>query len=211
MAFYYHWMIYLFEPHALHASSYLLKSRATYLFPDMKIFWWGGGGLIPVIRFRGLKAALQWHSVLSVVILCFDVNLCRNRRQHKENNFIWGSLYLGSWGFPSPPLPWSMNREPLPLSVNVSLFHREKVQLSIFTCAPKKLHLPIPVYSYLLYHISSYILSIFTLKAPYCIYIIPDFFFYCECFFVLHPDLFGSLLVAHVECLCWANRMLCLH
>lgn len=52
-------MIYLFEPHALHASSYLLKSRATYLFPDMKIFWWGGGGLIPVIRFRGLKAALQ--------------------------------------------------------------------------------------------------------------------------------------------------------
>lgn len=29
-------MIYLFKPHALHASSYLLKSRATYLFPDMK-------------------------------------------------------------------------------------------------------------------------------------------------------------------------------
>lgn len=186
MAFYYHWMIYLFEPHALHASSYLLKSRATYLFPDMKIFWWGGG-LIPVIRFRGLKAALQWHSVLSVVILCFDVNLCRNRRQHKENNFIWGSLYLGSWGFPSPPLPWSMNREPLPLSVNVSLFHREKVQLSIFTCAPKKLHLPIPVYSYLLYHISSYILSIFTLKAPYCIYIIPDFFFLLWMFFCAAP------------------------
>lgn len=146
-----------------------------------------GGGLIPVIRFRGLKAALQWHSVLSVVILCFDVNLCRNRRQHKENNFIWGSLYLGSWGFPSPPLPWSMNREPLPLSVNVSLFHREKVQLSIFTCAPKKLHLPIPVYSYLLYHISSYILSIFTLKAPYCIYIIPDFFFLLWMFFCAAP------------------------
>lgn len=29
-------MIYLFKPHALHASSYLLKSHATYLFPVMK-------------------------------------------------------------------------------------------------------------------------------------------------------------------------------
>lgn len=37
-------MIYLFNPHALHASSYLLKSRATYLFPDMKIFGVGGDG-----------------------------------------------------------------------------------------------------------------------------------------------------------------------
>lgn len=37
-------MIYLFKPHALHASSYLLKSRATYLFPDMKIFGGGAGG-----------------------------------------------------------------------------------------------------------------------------------------------------------------------
>lgn len=28
--------------------------------------------------------------------LRFDVNLCRNRRQHEENDIIWGSLYSGS-------------------------------------------------------------------------------------------------------------------
>lgn len=36
--------------------------------------------------------------------LPFDVTLCRNRRQHKENNIIWGSLGLGSRGRRSIPL-----------------------------------------------------------------------------------------------------------
>lgn len=207
-------MIYLFNLHALHASSYLLKSRATYLFPDMRNLWvvGGGWGLIPVIRFRGLKAALQWHSVLSVVILCFDVNLCRNRRQHKENNFIWGSLYLGSGGFPSPLLPWSMNREPLPpVCQRFSFSQRKGTALHFHLCTQET---PFTHSCILLSTVSHQFLYpiYFHLKSTVLyIYYTRFFFFYCECFFVLHPDLFGSLLVAHVECLCWANRMLCLH
>lgn len=44
-------MIYLFKPHALHATSYLLKSRATYLFPVMK--HWGAS--VPVYGSEGGK------------------------------------------------------------------------------------------------------------------------------------------------------------
>lgn len=157
-------MIYLFKPHALHASSYLLKSRATYLFPDMK-HW---GNTDTCLQFRWWKAALQWHLVLCVVLyssmwLCVEI-------LHKENSIIGGSLCLGNWGFLYPPLLWSVNREPLFPRLSRFSFHREKVQLSIFTCAPRNssshpcilfiYHISVPI-SYLHFHLKSTVLYIY--------------------------------------------------
>lgn len=125
-----------------------------------------------------------------------EIEDCTRRTISLEAASVWGVR-----GFSKTPR--SVNREPFihappphSLVCHVSLCTEKKVQLSIFTCAPRN-HPPVPVYSYLS-HISPHILfSIFTLKAPYCIYImiIPDFFFTVNVF-VLHPILFGSLLVA---------------
>lgn len=103
--------------------------------------------------------------------LPFDVNLCRNRRLHEENNIIWGSLCLGSRGSFNPLLPWSVNREPLspppplpPLpSPSVTfLFSQEKKSTALhFHLCTQKFIFPIPVYSYLS-HISPHILSPFS-------------------------------------------------
>lgn len=74
-------MIYLFKPHVLHASSYLLKSCATYLFPVMKNW----GAPIPVYGSEGEDAPL-----LTSCPLCgappSNANLCKNMRLHQENN-----------------------------------------------------------------------------------------------------------------------------
>lgn len=96
--------------------------------------------------------------------LPFDVNLCRNRRLHEENNIIWGSLCLGRWGFYflffNPLLPGSVNREQLSPVCHISLLNREKVQLSVFTCAPRNSSShPCILY---LSHISPHILSPFS-------------------------------------------------
>lgn len=130
------------------------------------------GYTIPVYGSEGRKAALQRHLVLCVVLLPFDVNLCRNRRLHEENNIIWGSLCLGEsgerGGWFNPLLPLSENREPLsppPLPPHPRLSHfsknTEKKYSSPFSPVHPKTHLPIPVYSYLS-HISPHILSPFS-------------------------------------------------
>lgn len=152
------------------------------------------GSTIPVYGSEGRKAALQRHLVLCVVLLPFDVNLCRNRRLHEENNIIWGSLCLGESGERGggltlfSPYQKTGNHYPPPLPPHPRLSHfskhREKVQLSIFTCAPRNssshpcILLPIT-------YQPPYPISIFTLKSTVLyiyIMIIPDFFFYCECF-----------------------------
>lgn len=91
----------LFKPHALHASSYLLKSRATYLFPDMKN--WGETDTLSTIQ--RVESSPPMTSCSLCGALPFDVNLCRNRKQHEENNIIRGSLCLGSRGFFQPSSP----------------------------------------------------------------------------------------------------------
>lgn len=168
----------------------------------------GGGGVHTSLRVRGWKAALQWHLVLRVVLLPFDVTLCRNRRWHKENDIVRASPQFRESGEEVPPSPllfsphrWTgrwrpPHSTPSPIMI---LFTEKKVQLSIFTCAPRNSSSRSRI---LLSHQFAYPIH-FTLKAPYCIYImiIPDLFFFCFVFFtvdvfVLHPILFGSLLVA---------------
>lgn len=151
-------MIYLFKPHALHASSYLLKSHATLFISCHKI--------TGVHRFPPSVQRVEISPLMTSCSPCgawpFDVNLCRNRRLHGENNFIWGSLCLGSQVFlpPLPPPPhlpspdqWGGNHYPTtPLSspsllflLSCFSFHREgkkqnknkQTQLSIFTHAPR--------------------------------------------------------------------------
>lgn len=92
----------------------------------------GGGGLIPVIRFRGLKAALQWHSVLSVVILCLmwicvEIEDSTRRTISFEAASIWGVE-----GFPALPSPdqWTGNRCPC---LSAFLFFTEKKYSSPFS------------------------------------------------------------------------------
>lgn len=141
--------------------------------PHIYFLTWKTGGKkqIHCLRFRGSKPTLHWHLVLCVVLYLFDVNLCRTRRQHEENHSIWGSLCLGSRGggggsvgggkgagFTHPLLPWSVNREPLPLLpptpplpplvCHVSLF-TEKKYSSPFSPVHPETHQPVPVYSYL--------------------------------------------------------------
>lgn len=87
----------LFKPHALHASSYLLKSRATYLFPDMKN--WGETDTLSTIQ--RVESSPPMTSCSLCGALPFDVNLCRNRKQHEENNIIRGSLFGESGVFPT--------------------------------------------------------------------------------------------------------------
>lgn len=130
-------MIYLFKPHALHASSYLLKSHATLFISCHKI--------TGVHRFPPSVQRVEISPPMTSCSPCgawpFDVNLCRNRRLHEENNFIWGSLCLGSQVFlppiPPPHLPspnqWGGNHYPTtPLSspsllflLSCFSFHRE--------------------------------------------------------------------------------------
>lgn len=156
-------MIYLFKPHALHASSYLLKSHATLFISCHKIT--GVHRFPPSVQ--RVKISPPMTSCSPCGVWPFDVNLCRNRRLHEENNFIWGSLCLGSQVFlpPLPPPPhlpspdqWGGNHYPTtPLSSPSLLFllscfsftEKEKqqktkkkqkkktTQLSIFTHAPR--------------------------------------------------------------------------
>lgn len=111
--------------------------------------------------------------------LCFNVNLCRNRRQHEENNIIWGSLFLGSRerGVSQPsPLLFSEHRTIYPR--HVSLFTEKRYSSLFSPVHPEPTHpcillshqFPYPIHS----HLKSTILYIY-------IMIIPDFF-YCECF-----------------------------
>lgn len=94
--------------------------------------------------------------------LPFDVNLCRSRRLHEENNIIWGNLCMGSRGFlqPSSPLISKQGTIIPPSVCHVSLF-TEKKYSSPFSPVHPEIHLPIPVYSYLS-HISPHILSPFS-------------------------------------------------
>lgn len=152
-------MIYLFKPHALHASSYLLKSHATLFISCHKI--------TGVHRFPPSVQRVEISPPMTSCSPCgawpFDVNLCRNRRLHEENNFIWGSLCLGSQVFlpplPPPPPPhlpspdqWGNHYPTTPLSFSplssvMFLFSQrrkntkkpQKKQLSIFTHAPRNL------------------------------------------------------------------------
>lgn len=150
-------MIYLFKPHALHASSYLLKSHATLFISCHKI--------TGVHRFPPSVQRVEISPPMTSCSPCgawpFDVNLCRNRRLHEENNFIWGSLCLGSQVFlpPLPPPPhlpspdqWGNHYPTTPLSFSplssvMFLFSQrrkntkkpQKKQLSIFTHAPRNL------------------------------------------------------------------------
>lgn len=102
----------------------------------------------------------------------------------------------GESGFFNPLLPGSVNREQLSPVCQVSLL-TEKKYSSPFSPVHPESHLPTPVYS--TFHISVPISYLhFHLKAPYCIYIYYDYtrFFFTVNVFVLHPILFGSLLVA---------------
>lgn len=102
--------------------------------------WNSGGGGVYLSMVQRMESSPPMTSCSLRGALPFDVTLCRNRRQHKENNIIWGSLGLGSRGRRSNPLlSLSVNRETwLPPTSCLSWFsfHGEKVQLSIFTCAP---------------------------------------------------------------------------
>lgn len=120
--------------------------------------------------------------------ICLEIEDCARRTKS-----FWGSLCLGARAFFNPPLPWQGNHYPPSVTF---LFSQRSTALE-FSPVHLEIHLPTPVYSYLS-HIRPNILSIFTLKAPYCIYIYYDytrFFFYCECFCAA-PVLFDSLLVA---------------
>lgn len=113
--------------------------------------------------------------------LPFDVNLCRNRRPHEENNIIWGSLCLRSWGFfwPSSPLISKQGTIFSPLVCHISLF-TEKKYSSPFSPVHPEIHLPIPVYSY---HISVLISYLhFHLNKSTVLYIYYD---YTRFFFLL--------------------------
>lgn len=127
----------------------------------------------------------------------FHVNLCRNRRLHKENNIIRGSLCLERWVWLvfNPLLPGSVNREQLYPVCHISLLIEKKYS-SPFSPVHPEIHLPTPVYS--TFHISVPISYLhFHLKAPYCIYILWLYqIFFTVNVFVLHPILLGSLLVA---------------
>lgn len=77
-------MIYLFKPHARHASSYLLKSRATYLFPVMIKL----GCTDTCLWFRGLKMrSPPMTSCSPCGARPFDVNLCRNRKTARGEQY----------------------------------------------------------------------------------------------------------------------------
>lgn len=211
-------MIYLFKPHALHASSYLLKSHATLFISCHKI--------TGVHRFPPSVQRVEISPPMTSCSPCgawpFDVNLCRNRRLHEENNFIWGSLCLGSQVFLPHSLlltsPLLISEEgtiipPLPSPSLLFLlscfsFHREgknkrkktKKNSSPFSPMHPEIHLPTPVYSLAITYQPSY-LHFHLKKAPYCIYILWLYqiffsFFYCECFCAAPLILFSSLLVA---------------
>lgn len=127
--------------------------------------------------------------------LPLDMNLRRNRRLHKENTIARGGLCLGRQGFlnPSPPRVSEQGTSISPVC-HVSLL-TEKKYSSPFSPVHPESHLPTPVYS--TFHISVP-RSHLHLKAPHCIYIYYDYtrFFFTVNVFVLHPILFGSLLVA---------------
>lgn len=145
--------------------------------------WESGGTPIPVYSSEGENSPLV-ISCSRCGALPFDVNLCRNRRLHEENNIIWGSLFLRSPGFfwPSSPLISKQGTIFPPSSVTFLFSQRKSTALHFHLCTQKFIF---PSLYTLITYQSSYPISIFTLiKAPYCIYIIiiPDFFFYCECF-----------------------------
>lgn len=204
-------MIYLFKPHALHASSYLLKSHATLFISCHKI--------TGVHRFPPSVQRVEISPPMTSCSPCgawpFDVNLCRNRRLHEENNFIWGSLCLGSQVFlpslpPPPHLPspdqWGGNHYPTtplsfsPLSSVMFLFSQRrkntknppKKNSSPFSPMHPEIYLPTPVYSLAITYQPSYLH--FHLKKSTVLYIyimiIPDFFFFFFTVnvFVLHPS-----------------------
>lgn len=119
---------------------------------------WGEGGMHTSLWVRGWIAALQWHLVLRVVLLPFDVTLCRTRRRHKENDIIGGWPQFSEPGeevLPSPllssPLLTSAQGVKRPhtlppcLIIYQNSFHREKkVQLSIFHLCTEKFIIPFP-------------------------------------------------------------------
>lgn len=153
-----------------------------------------GGGHIPLFASEDGK---QPSNDILFSVWCFYLLMwlyVETRRQHRENDIIWGSLSLGSRGRRSDPLLSSPllaseqgNDYPHTLALAYhDSFHREKVQLSIFTCAPRNSSSRSCI---LLSHQFAYPIH-FTLKAPYCIYImiIPDFFFLLWMFLCCTPS-----------------------
>lgn len=142
ITFYYHQIIFS-KSHALHASSYLLKSRATYLFP-IPSDW----GYTNTYLFESSSAL--WHLILQVVLyssmwLCLEIEHCMGRD-------VWGTPLLGS-------LPLVTEQGTVNPIYHISHFTEEKYSspfIHLCTCFP---------FPYTLSHITP-----FHLKTPYCIY-----------------------------------------
>lgn len=128
--------------------------------------------------------------------LPFDVNLFRNRRLHKGNDIIWGSLCWGGAGLLLLP---SLSKQGTIIPSVTFLFPQRKKYSSPSSPVHIQNHLPIPVCSYLS-HIPTSYLHLHLKNTPYCIYIYYDytrfFFFLLWMFLCCTPILFGSLLVA---------------
>lgn len=140
--------------------------------------WKTGGKQIHCLRFRGWKAVLQWHLVLCVVLYLL-MWICVEIENSTRRTISFEAACLGSRGFfqPSSPLISEQGTiyPPPPPSVTFLFSQRKSTALHFHLCTQKFIN---PSLYTLIYHTSSHILSIFTLKAPYCIYImiIPDFF-----------------------------------
>lgn len=157
--------------------------------------WKTGGKQIHCLRFRGWKAVLQWHLVLCVVLyllmwICVEIEDSTRRTISFEAASVWG---VGVFPTLLSPDQWTGNHYP-PTVCHVSLF-TEKKYSSLFSPVHPEIHHPIPVYSYLS-HQFPYPIH-FHLKST-VLYIYYDYtrFFFTVNVFVLHPILFGSLLVA---------------
>lgn len=171
-------MIYLFKPHALHASSYLLKSRATYLFHVMKNW--------------GIKKSCLWSegtkqpsNGILFSVWCFTPTpmwICLEIDDRTRRTISFEAASVRGFGTLNSRLPWWVNREPSSPSVTFLLPQRKSTALHFHLCTQKFILLFLytltyhisTLISYLHFHLKSTVLYIY-------IMIIPDFF-YCECF-----------------------------
>lgn len=189
-------MIYLFEPHALHASSYLLKIPCHIFISWHEKLGGEHRHLSMVQRVRKQPSNDILFSVWCFILLtwiCVEIEDCTRRTISFEAASVWGGC-----GFKDPLLPWSVNREPFtpPLICHISLL-TEKKYSSPFSPVHPEIHPPIPCILFI-YHISVPISYLhFHLKST-VLYIYYDYtnFFLLWMFLCCTPILFGSLLVA---------------